>query len=262
MDDTNPPSTDKQSSHRGHGITEILEVIEILKGADVTSCITGGKALRYYGVARIPKDWHVCVPDASFPDATAAFTSLGDKYEPAPGICPQLKSARNTYPRFKLKGVAFTFFVIPASEHFLGGLDATMIEHSSNNNNIPYPKLDVIAQSLVLNQHWPELAQLIDGMDLSEEWGYSNLHLDQFTPAELDYIANKNQKVKAAWEAVSGVDARGGTISTKVDRKKKWRTLVEGKESRIGPHLPHDRYLSQFRRKGSEDPRLKEGRDV
>jgi len=41
------------TSHSGHGIDEILDVINQLSVAGIPSCVVGVKALRYYGAARI-----------------------------------------------------------------------------------------------------------------------------------------------------------------------------------------------------------------
>ena len=35
------------------GVTEILEVVNHLAGANIPSCVIGVKALRYYGAARV-----------------------------------------------------------------------------------------------------------------------------------------------------------------------------------------------------------------
>ncbi len=45
------------ASHHGHGIDEILDVINQLSAAGIASCVVGVRALRYYGAARVT---HVC----------------------------------------------------------------------------------------------------------------------------------------------------------------------------------------------------------
>lgn len=42
-----------QSSHGGHSINEILDVIGQLSAAGIPSCVVGVRALRYYGTARV-----------------------------------------------------------------------------------------------------------------------------------------------------------------------------------------------------------------
>lgn len=150
---------------------------------------------------------------------------------------------------------------MPASEYFVADLDETMIEHSRN--NVPYPKLEDFAQSLVTTQRWPELAQLIDGMNLDEEWGPAHLHLDMPSQAETDYVVAKNIKYRSFQDEFPGSNLRVGTLAEKpIDRTKKWQSLVEAKQNRMKPHLSKERYATQFRRKGSQDPRLREDRAV
>ncbi|KAI2601793.1 hypothetical protein GGR54DRAFT_626957 [Hypoxylon sp. NC1633] len=249
--------SDRPSSRNGRGIEEIQEVIKILKDAGIMCCIVGGKALLYYGVHRIPTDWHVCVPNDQFSDASAIFTRRCDTYEPGAKILPQIRSLLHTYPRFKQKGVNFSFYIMPAFEYFIHDLDETMIERSKN--DVPYPKLEHFAQSLVSTQRWPELAQLIDGMDLDEEWGTAHLHLGMPSQAEREYVEQKNIQYKSVQDQFPNSNLRIGTLSkTPMDRTEKWKALVGAKGSRIGLHLPKERYATQFRRKGSQDPRLRD----
>ncbi|KAI0508734.1 hypothetical protein F5B22DRAFT_381800 [Xylaria bambusicola] len=236
----------------GHGIDEVLQVIETLKEAGIRCCcIVGGRALRYYGVPRVPTDWHICVPNDQFAAATAAITELDDKYMQWREILPQLRSLLHTYPHFKLQGVGFCFYIMPASEYFVNDLDESMIERSLN--NVPYPQLEVFAQSLITTQRWPELIQVVDGMDLTEEWGIENLNLGEPSPAEAEYVVEKNKKLTGL-----------ARLRTKpIDRLEKWKTIVATKKDRIKFHLPKERYDTQFRRKGTtQDPRFKEGRGV
>ena len=54
----------KEGSHGGHGISEILNVIEQLSASGILSCVVGVRALRYYGAARVT-DVHPPFPGAS-----------------------------------------------------------------------------------------------------------------------------------------------------------------------------------------------------
>ena len=46
------------ASHHGHGIDEILGVINRLSVAGIASCVVGVRALRYYGAARVTHVWN------------------------------------------------------------------------------------------------------------------------------------------------------------------------------------------------------------
>lgn len=151
------------------------------------------------------------------------------------------------------------FGIMPASEYFLDDLKEDMIERSRN--QLPYPKLEHLAQALLSTQRWPDLVHLVDGMDLTEEWGEENLYLGEPTEKEIQYVAEKNKKIMSSRDEFPNTQpwaARLGT-STK-ERRPKWQSIVARKKERIGPYLPHDRYQTQFRRNGSVDPRQRDRR--
>lgn len=189
------------------------------------------------------------------------FTELSDRFEPGSRILPQLKSLLHTYPHFKQKGVRFSFYIMPASEYFVTELDKTMIEHGRN--KVPYASLEAFAQSLVDTQRWAELTQLIDGMDLNEDWGPAHLDLGAPSQTLSEYVVEKNKKIMSSCADFPGTRPGVATLTEKpVDRMKKWQTIVGGKKNRIGLPLTKDRYATQFRQIGSQDPRLREDRAV
>jgi hypothetical protein len=199
------------------------------------------------------------VPNDCFSKASALFNGLKDIYEPAPKILPQIKSLLHTYPRFKPIGIRMCFYIMPASEYFAEDLKEDMTERSRN--QLPYPKLKCFAQALLTTQRWPDLVHLVDGMDLTEEWGEENLYLGKPTEIETKYVVEKNSKIMSSrddfpntqpWAAKLGIPTK--------ERRPKWQSIVARKKQRIGPYLPHDRYQTQFRRNGSIDPRLRDRR--
>ena len=81
---------------------------------------------------------------------------------------------------------------MPSSEDFLRDLDDNAIEQSAN--NISYFKLEVFAQNLLSIQKWDHLTALVDGMDLSLEWGQQNLRLGTLLEEEVEYTRAKMEK--------------------------------------------------------------------
>jgi hypothetical protein len=76
----------------------------------------------------------------------------------------------NTAPTHDSSLSASEFFLImPASEYFVEDLNKNMLKHSRN--QLPYPKLGYFAQDLLSTRRWADLVHLVDGMDLTEEWG-------------------------------------------------------------------------------------------
>lgn len=89
------------------------------------------------------------------------------KYEACEHERPQVHSLLHTFPRFKLKDVNLWFDLIPSEDCHLV-CEALNFERSTT--GLPYPKLEIFAQSLLDTYNAVALADLIDGMDLSEEW--------------------------------------------------------------------------------------------
>lgn len=91
------------------------------------------------------------MPTDQFDATTAAIAELDDKYIPWREILPQIRSLLHTYSHFKLKGIGFCFYIVPASGYFMKDVDESEIEQSMN--DIPNPKLEVFAQNLITTQH-------------------------------------------------------------------------------------------------------------
>ncbi|KAI0888618.1 uncharacterized protein GGS22DRAFT_61133 [Annulohypoxylon maeteangense] len=248
----------KAASYGGRGIVEVRDVIQILETANIPCCVVGGYALVYYGARMVPNNWEICVPTDSFERASAMFivTPLSETYEPWVKIQPQVGSLKHTYPQFRLKGVNFSFFIIPAFEYFIR-CEPSNFEKSER--EIPFPKLECFAQSLLDTQRYLDLTNLIDGMDLSEEWGEEHLNLDK--PGEIEYAKEKNEKIVASLSEYP--NSRPSRLrDTPMDLRQKWQTIVRTKQKRIGIEVPGHLYSTRFRIKGSPDPRLREERNI
>lgn len=264
-----------------HGVYVISKAIQILKDAGIIACIAGVKALRYYGAHRVAsvsrsslmpycimhvlmylQDWDVCVPDAKFDEAAKLFDRLEDVYEHGDQILPQLKSLMHTYPRFRPRDRSdIGFYIVPASEYFLIGLDESMLERSKN--GIPYPRLESLAQSLVSTQRWVDLADLVDGMDLDLAWGQAHLTLGQPTAEENQYVQWKNDKILSSCSDFPGTRPEAAQLDSRsFDRTKRWSQIIDAKLSRLPTHLLPTSWKTQYRRQGSQDPRLQEDRPV
>jgi hypothetical protein len=179
----------------------------------------------------------------------AALIFASDKYEPWPPNEPLPESVLHTFPRFHLKGVHFSFFLVP-SEDYLIDCDEDKCEKSLM--NIPYPKLEVLAQSLLDTQRFCDLEDLIDGMDLSEEWGEQNLDLDR--SCNVEYAQKKNEKIRASIPKTfysELMEMNDGPT----ELRGVWQEIVRSKAKRIGVEMPRELYNTRFYAKGREDPR-------
>lgn len=157
------------------------------------------------------------------------------------------------FPRFKVQNCTL-FFTLMSAQALNIPCATENIEFSSN--AIPYPKLEVYAQSLLDTYNLVDLVDLIDGMDLSIEWGEKHLNLDG--PIDITWgrwAADFKFGGKAPPDHVPNWchDARS--------RRAIWteKASPERKYSSRGfKALPGD--VTRFRKLGSPDPRSLERR--
>ncbi|KAK4507198.1 hypothetical protein PRZ48_000933 [Zasmidium cellare] len=250
---------------KGHGVYMIQEVIELLEAAGHVCCVTDVKALRYYGAACVSNDWKICVPDSGYLAAMQLIDSEPHKYERVDAPMPQLNSLIHTYSRYRCTQEdrkTLGFYIMPSSEDFLEDLDDNAIERSAN--NIPYPKLIVFAQNLVSTQKWDRLTELVDGMDLSLEWGQQHLRLGTLSEREVEYARVKMEKYAKSLVRLgrSEPGSISGLRNSGIDKGQKWAQIVSQKQHRAAKHYNAANWETIYRRKGSSDPRLKQDRPV
>jgi hypothetical protein len=98
---------------------------------------------------------------------------------PSPMI--RIGGMAHLYPRFKCVGIAL-FFTLTTSQECHIPCSTQNVERSDT--SLPYPKLHIYAQSLLDGKNLVDLEDLVDGMNLSMEWGEQNLQLDGNTDVE------------------------------------------------------------------------------
>ncbi len=188
-----------------------------------------------------------CVPSESLVAANEIFvTGLAkDDYTAWRGPRPELErqlsqSLYHTFPRYRLNhdGPLFDFCLVPSDDwRFECVFDN--FEYSAQ-KRIPYPKLHLFAQSLLERQDFNDLQDLVDGMDLTEEWGENNLNLDGSGEEYMRWVAEKSEKIRAALPEDVKEEARElGTEIYELDEDPpKFRDiflhLVRTKAGRIG----------------------------
>ncbi|KAH6848026.1 hypothetical protein B0I37DRAFT_376472 [Chaetomium sp. MPI-CAGE-AT-0009] len=234
------------------GVSEILEVVNQLAGANIPSCVTGVKALRYYGAARVTDEWDLCVPDDKLEEARQLLLSFADgaKYEVAQGPSPVPWSRRHTFPCFRLKGYNFWFILSPSSDCFVDPSIPSHVEKSRN--GVPYAALVQFGRSLLLQQLVADIADFIDGMDLTVDWGAANIGFETLQEESIAFMERRNKLAMAD-------DGRHGFLSLQPLRQL-WDEMAskEAKERRIEP-MKQGRYFTRWRRiKSPGDPRTKD----
>lgn len=155
----------------------------------------------------------------------------------------------DTYPHFNCIGFEDLFFRVVSARAAQLRCERSNFEWSQT--GLPYPKLPIFIQSAIDSRDNVALADAIDGMNLSEEWGVSNLDLS---------YADDNPWAKWANERMerTNITATVERYPTNpFDRKSIWQKTVAGKQTRGGWKYPKDVYATRFRMHGSVDPRTR-----
>lgn len=122
---------------------------------------------------------------------------------------------------------------------------------------LPYPKLEVYAQSLLDTFSGVALCDLVDGMNLSKEWGDD--HLDLTGTNDVEWTKKKNERIRK--NVPDDENACLFELSEiEMPRRQFWEETTGGKEHRLGFKYPKEYYATRFRLHSEGDPRLFEDR--
>ncbi|KAK2756974.1 hypothetical protein FQN54_004942 [Arachnomyces sp. PD_36] len=228
---------------------QISTVVSILIDAGICCCFVLEYALIYYGAARVPNDRALCIPDEHLKLAVELFTSRSDILEPC-GPLPlhTPNSLNHKYPRFKAIGRTDFWQLLPASYCHIACLPSN-IEWSKG--ALPYPKLPEYVQSLIDTNDLGNLDDLVDGMDLSEEWGQTNLNLEGHTDTKWAKDTIDAHRADGVEEMFIFIDP------DPIPRRQIWQKCIRNKQRRMGWKYSPEIYSSRFRRHGSKDPRTR-----
>lgn len=169
-----------------------------------------------------------------------------EKYPPRP---PSMGSLLHTFPRFKVVGKALCFTLVPSEDAHIDCIPSN-IERSKM--GLPYPTLPIFAQSLLDTNDMVALTDLIDGMDLTEEWGSVHLKLD--AENDIAWTQQKNLKIEASIPLTPDSCLYECDINI-INLRETWNSVVRTKGSRIGEEFAPGFWATRFRGIGSPDPR-------
>jgi hypothetical protein len=156
----------------------------------------------------------------------------------------------DTYPHFKCIGFEDLFFRVVSARAANLRCERSNFEWSKT--GLPYPKLHIFVQSAIDSRDKVALADAIDGMNLSEEWGLSNLDLSYAHDTRWAKWANERMERTNTTANIKRIP------TNTFDRKPTWQKSVEGKQTRGGWKYPKDVYATRFRMHGSVDPRTRD----
>ncbi|RMD41139.1 hypothetical protein DV735_g4012, partial [Chaetothyriales sp. CBS 134920] len=194
-------------------------------------------------------DWFICVPTNLFEKAVD-LVRANQSFEPfAVADVDFSVQLQTVFPRFRFLGLNLFFRIVPGKLYLLD-VRPENIERSYT--GLPYPRLAHLAQGLLDTFNGVDLEDLVDGMNLSMEWGDDNLDLEGPVSAEW-----------AIWKAntIAGGKALPDDIPMYAEnppsRRDVWSDLLDPdkKRRRMGFKYPPEIYETRFRLKGSRDPR-------
>ena len=194
----------------------------------------------------VVSDRYLCVRDRQHEEAVNLFRAQSDVFAPA-RPSPMIDTHRllHIFPRFKHIGTIDFWLILPASYAHVS-CEPSAIEKSLG--GLPYPNLKNYAESLLDSQNGVDLEDLIDGMDLSEQWGEENIDLDRDIP--IDWARQRNMKQ---------MEVNGRIVSELSEepraRRFDWGRLVRNKLPRLGYKHISATHATRWRRHGSKDPR-------
>lgn len=154
-----------------------------------------------------------------------------------------------TFPRFKYVGVALFFIIISAQDYHIP-CEPTNFELGQT--GIPFPKLNIYAQSLLDSGNLVDLDDLIDGMNLTREWGEGNLDLEG--TVDVEWIERKIETLHKNGERIFMWD------NAPKKRRDLWEkhSSVERKKRGQGWKF-QDSKETRFWNRGQKDPRKRVG---
>ncbi|OAX82950.1 hypothetical protein ACJ72_02701 [Emergomyces africanus] len=237
------------ASNRGHGTDDTLAVTHTLEEHGIPCCLVGISALVFYGAGRVRNDWEICVPTELVDKAADLLQS-----EPYSAQYRLVKrwpyfdpcSLTHTYHRFKSRGIRHFFFLVPSIDVHI---DCVPSNFTRSPRGLPYPKLDVFIQSCLDTYNMLQLCDVIDGTNVSEEWGERNLDLEGTNDVEWAKEKNKRgREFGGKW--AHAAFARQGRKS----KREMWQSLVRTKEDRLDWTKPRDVFITQYRVIGAPDP--------
>ncbi|PQK17432.1 hypothetical protein BB8028_0007g06270 [Beauveria bassiana] len=220
-------------------VQKTLNVVRILNEHDIPCCCVGVSALKFYGANRMRSTWEICVPADQVTAAENLFRS-DDAFTvlPPKGFCPG--SRIDTYSVFGTRKSHHEFLIMPDYDVHL---DCRSLDIVHSLRGVPYPSLKAFAQSCLDRRNQLELCDLIDGSNVSEEWGEENLDLNGVH--DVDWVRTMQAK--------KGSCRRWWPTRPK-EKRAIWQDFVRTKEQRLDDSRPPSRYITQYRHIGSKDP--------
>lgn len=143
--------------------------------------------------------------------------------------------------------------LVPSEDYHLS---CTPSNFERSKTGLPYPKHDIFAQSLLDMLELNALADLVDGMNLTEEWGEQ--HLDLSGTNDVPWAERKNERIRASIPLTENsclLELGAAPFSS----RETWEMIVGRKTQRLGwEYEPKELWATRFRGRDEEDPRSRD----
>jgi hypothetical protein len=190
------------------------------------------------------------VPTECLDDVAGKLQKSG-KWEPfRPSAMTTVMEIDQSFPRFK-RIVMACFLVVLSSQNCHIPCSFENIEQGQT--GLPFPKLAVCVQSFLNTHNEVDLDDLVDGMNLTEEWGRENLKLDGVT--DVEWAKWKNQKLKQ----INGEHCFKWT-ERPINVRGTWERAVSADREKKAQGWKFSQHPeTRFWRRGQRDPRRRPG---
>lgn len=158
--------------------------------------------------------------------AEAIIRARPDRYIPfAPDVRLEPDNPQCRWPRFKCVGLGLFFLLVPAREVCVAIEEEGSIVRGKT--GLPFPSLPIFVRSLIDAENTLDLEDLVDGMNLSEEWAAANgVHISDKTYPD-----------------------------SHISPRSHWERLTRTKQKRMGLKYNPRIYATRYRRHNERDPR-------
>ncbi|KJZ73043.1 hypothetical protein HIM_07615 [Hirsutella minnesotensis 3608] len=237
----------ESETYVGHGADHTLRVTVILEANDIPCCCVGVSALKCYELGNLrayPELVSEAVRILQSPQHSHDYV-LVDPISHA-----QVQSMIHTYDRFKTRGLCHAFVIVPADDVHL---DCRPVNIVRSLRGLPYPNLGVFAQSCLDRRNELELCDLIDGANISEDWGEDNLNLEGTNDVEWAWAMKRRTK---EWDVEKERKPKPIDFWPTRPKSKRliWQSQVRTKVERLDWSRPPEVFVTQYRVHGSPDP--------
>jgi hypothetical protein len=156
----------------------------------------------------------------------------------------------HTYKRYQIRGLPHTFVIVPSRDVHL---DCQPDKIVRSLRGLPYPKLEDFFQSCLDRRDEVELTDLIDGTNVTDDWGET--HLDLEGTHDIEWARLMKRRTDEWNPQREGTAPPIDYWPTRPESKREfWKSLVQTKMDRLDWSRPPEIFLTQYRIRNSSDP--------